>query len=86
MATKYVFEYTDTYGGEANYCWVKRGSTIVSEKSDNESMSNFNRRSARAIKKAAGLNGVRGKSYWQGDHYEFVPNNSCTILFADYSE
>ena len=31
MAHTYNVEYTDTYGGEANYCWVKRATVSVPE-------------------------------------------------------
>ena len=27
----FSYEYTDTFGGEANYCWVKRGTVSVPE-------------------------------------------------------
>ena len=27
----FEYEYTDTFGGEANYCWVKRGTRQVKE-------------------------------------------------------
>lgn len=27
----YEYEYTDTFAGEANYCWVKRGKVAMPE-------------------------------------------------------
>ena len=27
----FKFEYTDTFGGDANYCWIKRGTISVPE-------------------------------------------------------
>ena len=27
----YKYEYTDTFGGDANYCWCKRGTVSVPE-------------------------------------------------------
>ena len=80
----YAWEYTDTFGGEPNYCWVKRGKVAVAERNDNEPLRNVELRIARAAKKAAGLNGVRGTSYWHGDHYEFRPYKCATVLFANY--
>lgn len=29
MAQRYRIEVTDTYGGEANYCWVRRHSVLA---------------------------------------------------------
>jgi hypothetical protein len=28
---KFTYEYTDTLGGDANYCWVKRGAVSGEE-------------------------------------------------------
>ena len=74
---KYEIEYTDTFGGEANYCWVRR---YIIELPDNASK----RQIYRAAKKAAGLSGVRGVWDTYGEGYVFRPYGSCTILFASY--
>lgn len=68
-------EYTDTFGGQANYSWVDRQTVEFRE---NEA----DRATARRLKAAVGLNGVRGRSYWHGDEYEFRPYGSCTVMFA----
>ena len=87
MSLSYNWEYTDIFGGEANYSWVRRGVVTVSERrSDTEPMRNVELRLARAMKRAAGLSGVRGVSYWQGGNYEFRPYNSCTVLFGSYKD
>lgn len=71
-STEYRYEYTDTYGGQANYCWVKRG-TIEAK----------NLKSAvRKAKKEVGLNGVRCQSINFGDEVHLRPCGSCTILFV----
>ncbi len=68
-------EYTDTYGGEANYCWVEREIlTLPCGISDRELM--------RRCKAAVGLTGVRGVKYDSGDSIEFRPYRSCTVMFA----
>lgn len=68
-------EYTDTFGGEANYCWVKRAELeLPCGISDREL--------ARRAKAAMGLTGVKGKGYHSGDMYEFRPYGSCTVMFA----
>ena len=68
-------EYTDTFGGEANYCWVKRETlTLPVGISDRAIM--------RRAKAAMGLTGVRGRSESYGDGLRFVPYGSCTVMFA----
>lgn len=68
------FEYTDTFGGEANYSWVKRLDVdLPADISDIALM--------RKAKAWAGLSGVRGKSASYGDCMEFRPFGCCTVLF-----
>lgn len=68
-------EYTDTFGGEANYSWVKRETlTLPVGLSDLAIM--------RRAKSAMGLNGARGRSYSHGDMWEFRPYGCCTVMFA----
>ncbi len=68
----YDFEYTDTFGGEANYSWVNRGT--VSAKSP--------KHAALLARKELGLTGVKGDiKFNQGDEYHWSPRGSCTILF-----
>ena len=69
--------YTDTFGGEANFAWVRR---YKFEAPDGAS----NRTVARRAKAAAGLNGEPGRSSWHGDSYEFRPSGSCTVLFCTW--
>ena len=69
-------EYTDTYGGEANYRWVNRETLeLPCGLSDRAIM--------RRAKKAMGLSGLRGRSHSQGDTWEFRPANCCTVMFAN---
>lgn len=64
------YEYTDTFGGEANYSWVRRGTVEATE-------SNFMRK----VKAKLGLSGVRGVRTDFGDMVEFRPYGSATVLF-----
>ena len=75
----YLAEYTDTYGGEANYSWVKR-TTIEAcdEPSDLALM--------RRAKAALGLSGLRGVTYRHGDMIEFRPYRMCCVLFITYQD
>ena len=69
-------EYTDTFGGEANYCWVKRETLELPCGLSNVAI-------MKRAKKAMGLSGVRGRSYHNGDSWEFRPANHCTVMFAN---
>lgn len=75
MAT-YKVEYTDTFGGEANYSWVKR-ETIESE---NEKKAVLMRKA----KAALGLTGLRGKSEEFGHMIRFKPYGMSTVLFISW--
>tara|TARA_R110000868_G_scaffold13848_3_gene64369 strand:- start:14575 stop:14814 length:240 start_codon:yes stop_codon:yes gene_type:complete len=71
-------EYTDTYGGDANYSWVDRHSFNADGMSDLAIV--------RKAKKLVGLSGLRGKSGWIGGVYTFTPNGFCTVMFITFSE
>lgn len=94
---QYDVEYTDTFGGEANYCWVKRARVTVPELthygytgSTDGSYSKANRAQQRQLMKQAkaaiGLTGVRGRTSSYGDMIEFRPHGSCTVLFITWHD
>ena len=68
-------EYTDTFGGEANYCWVRRETFDADQNATNALI-------MRRAKTACGLSGVRGRTEDQGDTLIFRPYRSCTVLFV----
>ena len=76
--TEYEFEHTDTFGGEANYCWVNRG-TVMARSLDH---------AVRLAKAACGLTGVRCKR----EEYSGVggailrPCGWAQIMFVTYKE
>ena len=93
----YKYEYTDTFGGDANYCWCKRGTVSVPElvhygytgssdgsytKADRAQM----REVMRLVKAELGLTGVRGIRQSWGDIEVFKPYRSNTILFVEFKE
>jgi hypothetical protein len=95
MSNLYDVEYTDTFGGEANYCWVKREVVTMPELthygydgSSNYVKANkvFERELVRAAKAAMDLTGVRGRTFKHGDLIEFRPYRSCTVMFITYRE
>lgn len=69
-------EYTDTFGGEANYAWVRRAEVTANGASQ--------RAMTRRFKSALGLTGLRGRAYWNGDVWEFRPYGLCTVAFATF--
>lgn len=74
--TKFFAEYTDTFGGEANYCWVKRANF---EMNSDATMRNILQRA----RKELGLTGAKGDIVGDfGDEYHWTPRNCCTILMV----
>lgn len=69
-------EYTDTFGGEANYSWVKRATLELPHGLSDKAI-------MRRAKKAMDISGWRGASYSHGDMWEFRPYKSCTVMFAN---
>ena len=74
--TKFRFEYTDTFGGEANYSWVKRNEEDFPEDISDLAL-------MRRAKKWAGLSNVRGRSENWGDTLAFYPRGCNTVLFVN---
>lgn len=71
---KYDIVYTDTFGGEANYRWVRRESISVD--------SDKRRAIVRAAKSALGLTGHRCRVYDDGDMIEIRPYRALTVAFV----
>ena len=93
----YDVEYTDTFGGEANYCWVKRavvrvpelthyGYTGSTDGSYHRANRIANRELMKAAKAAMGLTGERGTVERYGDSITFRPYRSCTVMFVTYRD
>ena len=68
-------EYTDTFGGEANYCWVRRATLDVPKGSSDT-------RIMRRAKAAIGITGARGRTNRFGDEWHFRPYGCCTVMMA----
>lgn len=71
---KFTVEYTDTFGGEANYAWVKRADFTLDVYTK--------RKAIRKAKALVGLTGVRGVVTDFGDMLQFKPYKSCTVMFV----
>ena len=91
----FAVELTDTFGGEANYCWVKRATVSVPElthygydgaqgyaKADRAQ----HRQLMRKAKAAVGMTGVRGKTELVGGDIEFRPYRMCMVMFVTYRD
>jgi len=77
----FKLEVTDTFGGEANYCWVKRGTTGATTR----------RGVIRALKQLAGWDGwCRVVVHqWDNTFMELRPTASsgvCQVAFATWEE
>lgn len=73
----YRIEMTDTFGGEANYCWVKRGEITADSSASRRAI-------IRRVKAWAGLSGVRCRVYDHGDQLELRPHGQNVVVFADW--
>lgn len=71
---KYQYEMTDTFGGEANYSWARRGEVELPEGASNLML-------VRRVKKAIGLEGVPCKREEYGEQIVLRPVGSCTVVF-----
>jgi hypothetical protein len=70
---KYAIEYTDTFGGQANYSWVRR-ETI-------EGVFNTRRVIIFAARSVLGLHGVRCDVADHGDMIELRPRRMNVVAF-----
>lgn len=95
MTNRYEIEYTDTFSGEANYCWVKRETVTMPELthygydgSTNYAKSNavYERELMRKAKAAMGLTGTRGSVSRYGDMIEFRPYGIATVMFITFTD
>mgnify|MGYP001573556630 CR=1 FL=1 len=93
MSNTYDVEYTDTFGGEANYSWVKRAKIVMPELTHygyagNQGFAKASKRADRELMRRAkaemGLTGVRGVTTSYGDMIEFRPYRSCTVMFIQF--
>jgi hypothetical protein len=70
----WLAEFTDTFGGEANYSWVRRVEFSAPADASQRVV-------VAAGKAALGLTGVRCETIDCGDWYQVRPVGSCTVAF-----
>lgn len=66
-------EFTDTFGGESNYSWVRRHT--ITAKSDLAAV--------RKAKDFAGWTGIRCEREDYGDQIVLRPRGICQVMFID---
>jgi hypothetical protein len=73
------FEHTDTFCGESNYSWVRRGRYKGTNEESNLSL-------VRAAKKFAGFTGIKCRVIPCGDGLAIYPSDRCEVCFiiSDY--
>lgn len=74
---KIQLEITDTFGGEANYSWVRRYTLDTPDDISRRAL-------VRRIKNAAGLTGVRCATDGHGGMIVIRPVGACVVLFATF--
>lgn len=73
-----TYEYTDTFGGEANYCWVKTGTLRFEANTPTRLIT-------KKVKAQLGLTGVGCKRTDYGDMIVLRPYHSSTVLFIIFN-
>jgi hypothetical protein len=72
------WELTDTFCGQANYAWVRRGTTQLKNNASRLAI-------MRAVKRDLGLSGVRCKVADYGNMMELKPHGACIVAFIDFA-
>ena len=79
IQTDIHYEITDTFGGEANYSWVKRGRLECKPGEDYSDLA-----AVRRVKKDAGWENLRCKREDYGDMIVLRPVGQCLIMFINF--
>lgn len=73
---KFEIEVTDTFGGEANYAWVRRGEAELPERASNRAV-------IKSVRRLAGWpTSVRVSIYRLGDSWEVRPRGLNQVAFV----
>jgi hypothetical protein len=79
ITTNIQWELTDTFGGESNYSWVRRG---IIECKEGENYSDL--AAVRRVKKAIGWNGYKCRADNFGDMIALYPAGMCQVCFITF--
>ena len=72
-------EVTDTFGGDANYSWVNRGSLT-------KKYGFKDRAIVRDAKAQMGWTGVKCRTERYGDEFRLYPRNMCQVMFITWED
>jgi hypothetical protein len=72
-------EVTDTFGGEANYSWVRREKIRIQSNATRAQIT-------RAVKRATGYSGVPCRSEYFGDCGALYPRGACIAIFWEIKD
>lgn len=67
---------TDTFGGEPNFAWARRGELELPEGASDLAL-------VRRVKKALGIEGVRCRKEEWGETIVLHPIGQCVVVFID---
>lgn len=84
--SQFRVEYTDTFGGQPNYSWVRRENIIVEDAGLYANDRANQMMIMKAAKAAVGLTGAKGRTTAYGDRYEFRPYGATTVMFVDWGD
>ena len=73
------YEITDTFNGEANYSWVKRGKIYCKPGEEVSDLA-----AVRRVKKEIDWNGTPCRKENQGEDIALYPTGSCTVCFISF--
>lgn len=76
---KYQYTLTDTFGGEANYAWAKRGEIELPDDASDLAL-------VRRVKKELEMEGVRCRKEKWGETLVLYPVGQCLVLFVEVVE
>ena len=83
----YEYEHTDTFSGEANYAWVKRGTVTMPDLTHYAKVNKtFRRELIRAVKAATNLTGLRCNVEEYADGYRIRPCGLNQVVFVNYKD
>ncbi len=76
----YLVETTDTFGGDANYCWVRR--YLIDAPTVDYRSPAYRRDLVRRAKAATEWTGLQCDTCSTGDGYEIRPRGICQVTFV----
>lgn len=95
MTMTFEYEYTDTFGGEANYSWKRTGKVTMPDLTHYgydgsqgyfKANRTFNRELVKKVKAKLGLTGVRCKREVDNGTITLRPYGSNTVIFITYCD